>query len=175
MLAGYNAGPYAVTSAGGVPAITETRNYVRRIRALTASYSTAGANQTVPGSAGQAALVFAYDLLGTPYRWGGNGTAATDGEFDCSGLTQAAYAATGITIPRTAAQQYWAGTHIPVSQLQPGDLVFYATNLSDPGTIHHVGIYAGGGEIIDAPHTGANIRFDPVNEAGLIGATRIAQ
>ncbi len=53
--------------------------------------------------------------------------------------------------------------------------MFFATDLSDPRTIHHVGIYVGGGYMIDAPHTGAVIRFDPIDEADYIGATRVTQ
>ena len=58
------------------------------------------------------------------------------------------------------------------NQLHPGDLVFYATNLSDPATIHHVGIYTGNGYMIDAPYTGAVIRFDSIDQADYIGAVR---
>jgi hypothetical protein len=75
-------------------------------------------------------------------------------------------------MPRTASEQWYTGPHVPVSQLQPGDLVFYATDLSNPGSIHHVGIYVGGGVMIDAPHTGAVIRFDPIGAADYLGATR---
>jgi cell wall-associated NlpC family hydrolase len=61
---------------------------------------------------------------------------------------------------------------VPRNQLRPGDLVFYATNLNDPSTIHHVGIYTGNGYMIDAPFTGAVIRFDSIDEADYIGAVR---
>ena len=115
------------------------------------------------------AIAYAYNRLGTPYEWGGDGT---DGLFDCSGLVQAAYTSVGITMPRTASEQWYTGPHVPVDQLQPGDLVFYATDLSNPGSIHHVGIYVGGGVMIDAPHTGAVIRFDPIGAADYLGATR---
>ena len=115
------------------------------------------------------AIAFAYARLGTPYEWGGTGV---DGRFDCSGLTQAAYASAGVTLPRTSREQWYAGAHLSRDQLQPGDLVFYATNLNDPRTIHHVGIYVARGYMVDAPHTGAVIRFDPVDQPDYIGAVR---
>ena len=170
MLAGYNAGPYAVLAARGLPDLAETRGYVQRIRELATTYST-GATGTPAGTtpATRGAVIFAYQVLGTPYEWGGTGR---DGLFDCSGLTQAAYAATGVTLPRTATQQWWAGPHIPRDQLQPGDLTFYAADTHDPNTIGHVGIYIGGNQIIDAPHPGATVRADPLDEAGYVGAVR---
>jgi len=168
MLAAYNAGPYAVISAGGIPSFPQTQAYVQKILNLEPTFASTTA--TVPVTTRvRAAITFAYDVLGTPYQWGGTGT---DGRFDCSGLTQAAYAAAGITLPRTSRQQWYAGPHIRRAQLQPGDLVFYANNLAEPSTIHHVGLYVGNGYMIDAPFTGAVIRFDSINQAGYIGAVR---
>jgi cell wall-associated NlpC family hydrolase len=57
---------------------------------------------------------------------------------------------------------------VPLDQLQRGDLVFYATDTSDPGTIHHVGIYIGNGEMVDAPYTGAYVRIDSIYQPGLM-------
>jgi cell wall-associated NlpC family hydrolase len=169
MLAAYNAGVYAVLQSQGVPPYPETQDYVRRILTLEPAFADASSSTLPASTRAQAAITFAYDVLGTPYEWGGTGT---DGRFDCSGLTQAAYAAAGISLPRTAAEQWYAGPHVPRSQLQPGDLVFYATNLSDPATIHHVGIYTGNGYMINAPYTGAVIRFDSIDQADYIGAIR---
>jgi cell wall-associated NlpC family hydrolase len=171
MLAAYNAGPAAVLSANGVPAIAETQNYVKNIRILEKAFA-APSGQVAASDVAVRAIAFAYDRLGTPYLWGGTGTAAEHGEFDCSGLTQAAYASVGVTVPRVAADQWYAGPHVPKDQLQPGDLVFFAYNTSDPSTIHHVGIYVGGGAMIDAPHTGATIRFDTISSSEYIGAVR---
>jgi cell wall-associated NlpC family hydrolase len=168
MLAGYNAGPGAVEKAGGIPPYAETQNYVKNIKALELAFR-APDPTLAPSDMAVRAIAFAYNRLGTPYEWGGDGT---DGLFDCSGLVQAAYTSVGITMPRTASEQWYTGPHVPLDQLQPGDLVFYATDLSDPHTIHHVGIYVGGGAMIDAPHTGAFIRFDPIQAADYIGATR---
>ena len=173
MLAGYNAGPGAVVSAGGIPQISQTENYVKNIEALEKAFA-APTTTVATSSVAVQAIKFAYNRLGTPYLYGGTGTAADNGEFDCSGLTQAAYASAGVTLPRVAAEQWYAGVHVPRDQLQPGDLVFFATNVNDPSTIEHVGIYVGGGAMIDSPHTGSVIRFDPI--AGFnpqyIGAVR---
>ena len=171
MLAAYNAGVYAVLQYGGVPPYPQTQAYVSKILALKASFTaTAG---TVPASsAANAAVGFAEAAVGIPYRWGGNGDAESNGQFDCSGLTQAAYALSGIALPHNAAAQWYSGVHVPTNQLQPSDLVFFATNLSNPATIHHVGIYIGGGQMIDAPHTGADVRVEPYNWPDYIGAVR---
>jgi cell wall-associated NlpC family hydrolase len=108
--------------------------------------------------------------LGKPYQWG----AAGPGSFDCSGLTMDALTQAGITVPHNANAQ-WLQTRahpVPENQLTPGDLVFFAGSdgtLTAPG---HVGIYVGNGEIIDAPYTGARVRFDPLTGiAGYAGAT----
>jgi cell wall-associated NlpC family hydrolase len=87
---------------------------------------------------------------------------------------QAAYRVAGIALPRTSREQWYAGQHVNRSLLQPGDLVFFAYDTQDPRTIHHVGLYVGHGYMINAPHTGALIRFDPIDESGYIGAVRLA-
>jgi cell wall-associated NlpC family hydrolase len=113
-----------------------------------------------------AALTFVADQLGTPYRWGGTG----DGGFDCSGLVQAAERAAGIALPRVAQDQYDAGPQLPAgATVLPGDLLFFG---SGPRGVDHVGIYVGAGEMIDAPHTGAVVRFDDAAWSDLVGATR---
>ena len=76
-------------------------------------------------------------------------------------------------LPRTSRQQWYAGAHPDPAALAPGDLVFYATDVHDPATIHHVGIYASNGFMIDAPHTGAQVRFSRVDRSQVIGAVRL--
>ncbi|NEA41649.1 bifunctional lytic transglycosylase/C40 family peptidase [Streptomyces sp. SID11385] len=174
MLAAYNAGPDAVIRYGGVPPYSETRNYVQTIRGLEESFS-APAGRLQPSEQAAAAISYAQGKLGTPYLWGGTGTAAQRGRFDCSGLTQAAYESVGIDLPRVANDQYNAGPHPGRDELLPGDLVFFSDDLTNSRAIRHVGIYVGGGYMIDAPRTGAVIRFDPIDTPDYFGATRVTQ
>ncbi|MGP4112841.1 NlpC/P60 family protein [Streptomyces sp. 4N509B] len=154
-----------------------TRTEEERERILLGgSPDAAGAAQGVvpsaPGSGGDgeavgraaAAVAFAHAQLGKPYVWGGTGP---DG-FDCSGLTQAAWAAAGVALPRTSYAQVGSGTPVALSELAPGDLVFYYAGLS------HVGIYVGGGQVIHASRPGAPIAFAPVDSMPVAAATRPA-
>jgi cell wall-associated NlpC family hydrolase len=172
MLAAYNAGPYAVISADGIPPISQTENYVTSIDRLAQSF--AAATPVTYSAQAAGAIYFAQARLGTPYLWGGEGLPSQNYEFDCSGLVQAAYASVGIKLPRVAADQWYAGPHPSASELEPGDLVFFSTSPTDAADIHHVGIYVGGGMMIDAPHTGASIRYDSIaSEGDYFGATRV--
>ena len=96
------------------------------------------------------AVEFAYAQLGKPYVWGATGPAS----FDCSGLVQAAWASAGVTIPRTTYEQWAALPHIPLADIQPGDLLIYDGE-------GHVAMYVGDGEIIDAPETGLDVERIP--------------
>jgi cell wall-associated NlpC family hydrolase len=174
MLAAYNAGAYRVIKAGGVPPITETRNYVKRIRALEDSFAAPQARLD-PSKQAAGAIHYAQKKLGTPYLWGGNGTPEQGGRFDCSGLTKAAYESVGIKLPRVANDQYNAGPHPSRDELLPGDLVFFSPDPTNSRAIDHVGIYVGGGYMIDAPYTGAVIRFDPIDTKKYFGATRVTE
>lgn len=111
-----------------------------------------------PGGATRAAIVAeAGRFLGLPYLWAG-----TSGfGFDCSGFTYSVYARYGITLARDADQQAVHGTPVAQADLAPGDLVFFRDSSSGP--IGHVGLYVGNGNMIDAPHTGAGIRVEPVS------------
>jgi peptidoglycan hydrolase-like protein with peptidoglycan-binding domain len=99
------------------------------------------------------ALAFAVAQKGKPYRW----AAAGPSSYDCSGLVMASYLATGLTLPRVAADQYGAGTMVGLDQARQGDLLFYASDVTRPATIYHVVMYAGEGKVLDAPHTGATV------------------
>jgi cell wall-associated NlpC family hydrolase len=96
-----------------------------------------------------AALRFAYAQLNKPYRYGAAGNAT----FDCSGLTMRAWGAAGVSLGHNAAGQYASTKHVARNALQPGDLVYFGR------PIHHVGIYIGGGQMIEAPYTGARVRI----------------
>lgn len=121
-----------------------------------------------PDPAAYTAIAFACAQLGQPYVWGGDGD--TDGGWDCSGLTKAAYAAAGIGLPRTAIEQFYAGTPVPENQLQPGDLVYYGT----AADIHHVGMFLGAGLMIDAPTFDQSVQIEHYRYSGddYFGATR---
>ncbi|MFC8140476.1 NlpC/P60 family protein [Streptomyces paradoxus] len=98
------------------------------------------------------ALAFARAQIGKPYVWGAVGP----GSYDCSGLTQAAWKAAGVTLPRTTYDQVNAGTTVPLSQARPGDLVFFYDDVT------HVGIYIGNGMMIHAPKPGTYVREESV-------------
>jgi cell wall-associated NlpC family hydrolase len=121
------------------------------------------------GPVARAAVRWALAQLGDPYRWGAIGPNA----FDCSGLTSSAYRAAGTGIPRVSRDQWNAGPHVDVPNLLPGDLVFYASDTRNPGTIHHVGMYIGNGLMVHAPHTGDVVRVASIWRVGYIGATRV--
>ncbi len=120
---------------------------------------------SLPAASGAAsALGAAESQLGVPYVWGGESPGRG---FDCSGLTQWAWRQAGVDLPRTAAAQYGAVAHIPLSDLQPGDLVFWGY-----GGIDHVGIYVGGGDVVHAPDTGTVVQVQAIWNNGLVGAGR---
>jgi cell wall-associated NlpC family hydrolase len=104
------------------------------------------------GSHAQAAIAAAVSKLGSPYVYGATGP----GTFDCSGLTQWAYAQAGVSLPRTSQEQASAGTNVgtDIANAQPGDLLVFF------GDMHHVGLYVGGGQMIHAPHTGSVVRYE---------------
>ncbi len=110
-------------------------------------------------------LAYARAQLGKPYQWGGAGPDS----FDCSGLVMMAWQQAGIYFPHLAQDQYDLTARIPLSQLIPGDLVFFGT----PGNVYHVGIYVGNGEMIDAPETGQNVQVQSIYWDSLLGAGRV--
>jgi peptidoglycan DL-endopeptidase CwlO len=116
------------------------------------------------------ALRAAESRKGLPYVWGASGPRS----FDCSGLVQWSFAQAGITMPRVAADQARAGLAVPAAQLQPGDLLFYHTDPTDPGYISHVAIYLGNGWMIQAPQPGMNVEIVPASFGSqFAGAVRV--
>ncbi|MEU8571461.1 NlpC/P60 family protein [Streptomyces pathocidini] len=100
-----------------------------------------------------AALQAAQNKIGSPYVWGATGPSS----FDCSGLTSWAYSQAGVSLPRTSQAQAGAGTRIGQGELKPGDLVLFYSDL------HHIGMYAGNGQIVHAPKPGAAVRYESIN------------
>lgn len=135
--------------------------------------STSGSYTGPPISSAQAAkaVSFAFMVLNdhTPYVYGGTGPPGPNGGYDCSGLVQAAWAAAGVSIPRDTYSQYAALPHVPMSAIQPGDLIFF-------DGVGHVGIYVGGNMLIDAPQTGMDVEevslSSPWYASTLVGAAR---
>jgi cell wall-associated NlpC family hydrolase len=140
--------------------------YVTHVLAIARTYAAAAAPSDAADAAAKA-VAFARQQLGVPYLWGGDGPA--EGGFDCSGLTRAAYATAGITIPRTADLQWHAGPAVPAGQaLQPGDLLFYGT----PAKATHVALFIGNNQVIHAPQPGELVQYATVWTDGFLGATR---
>jgi len=120
---------------------------------------------------GDIAANWALSQIGKPYQWGGAGPDT----YDCSGLTMQAWSHAGVQLLHYTGYQWEEGPHVPLDDLQRGDLLFFATNTADPATIHHVGIYIGNGMMVDAPYTGVDVRIDSMYQpGGLIGAVRPA-
>ncbi|TSB22797.1 NlpC/P60 family protein [Streptomyces sp. NBC_01525] len=113
-------------------------------------------NDTSASGRAAAAFAAAQGQIGKPYFRGGTGLAS----YDCSGLTSWAYAQAGVHIPRTSEEQAGTGTRLTRSQLQVGDLVFFFNDL------HHVGLYAGNGQILHAPRTGTVVRYESMETIG---------
>jgi cell wall-associated NlpC family hydrolase len=114
-------------------------------------------------SKGAAAVWWAEKALGRPYQWAATGPST----FDCSGLMKWAYAHVGIDLPHYSGAQINVGARVARANLEPGDLVFFGS------PIHHVGMYIGGGQFIEAPHSGADVRISSLGNRGdFAGACR---
>jgi cell wall-associated NlpC family hydrolase len=132
--------------------------YAEQVLATAASYTAAGTSATstgVPTAVQATAVAYAESQIGTPYVWGG--TSPQTG-FDCSGLVVWAYGLAGMVVPRVANDQWQDEPHVAMDQLVPGDLVFFGLE----GYADHVGIYIGDGAMVDAPHTGADVRIETI-------------
>jgi peptidoglycan DL-endopeptidase CwlO len=159
----YWAGVYAGGNFQVVSATVPSPNSV-------AGCATAGGIPAVsaPSQTVATAISFAEGQLGKPYQWGGTGPDA----FDCSGLVMMAYRTAGISIARTSQAQWATETRIPASQVQPGDLVFFAGADGTPTNPGHVGLVIGHGQMIEAYATGFPIRISSYAGRGAIGFTR---
>ena len=124
-----------------------------------------GATYNGPASGNaRTALSYAYAQIGCKYTYGATGPCSTG--FDCSGLTMKSWAAAGVTLPRTASQQYYATKHVSAANKQPGDLIFFSG-------LGHVAMVVNGSTGIEAPHTGANVRtFAISSRSDIIGYGR---
>ena len=162
-----------------VKVISETASFHTLLASLTASQQLAYTTRNAPtptqlqtaykvhagNAAAQKAVDFALAQIGKPYVWAAAGPDA----FDCSGLTMAAWAAAGVTLPHLASAQYNYGTHVGYGDLQPGDLVFLYND------IQHVEIYIGDGLAVSAPQPGENVKIVRVADylSDFYGATRL--
>jgi peptidoglycan DL-endopeptidase CwlO len=118
----------------------------------------------------RAFLAAAESRVGLPYVWGGAGPKI----FDCSGLVQWSLRQAGILMPRVAVDQAQTGPLIPLSQLEPGDLLFYHTDPTAPTYISHVAIYLGNGMMEQAPEPGMDVEIVPaVFDGGFAGAVQV--
>ncbi len=155
LLATLNAAQRAAWQAQIAPTVSQTS--IKQVKQIT--------NIGVTSSQVKTAINFALAQVGKPYVWG----AAGPSSYDCSGLTMAAYRAAGISLPHSAAAQYNYGHHVPYSDLQPGDLMFFYQ------PIGHVTMYIGNGLMISAPTSGEDVKVIPANSenSDYTGATRL--
>ncbi|MFF5934308.1 NlpC/P60 family protein [Streptomyces sp. NPDC012508] len=126
--------------------------------------STGGSAGSTYAAKAEKAMAFARAQIGKPYVWGATGPSS----YDCSGLTQGAWKAAGVDLPRTTWDQVEVGTRVATADLLPGDLVFFYDDIS------HVGLYIGGGKMIHAPKPGANVREESIYYMPIYGGVRPA-
>jgi cell wall-associated NlpC family hydrolase len=152
------------TQKATLASLTVPQQQTVQTNSIGAGGTTSATYSGTTSTQGGKAVAFAYAQLGKPYQWGATGP----GSYDCSGLVQAAWAAAGVSIPRTTYAQWAALPHISTSALEPGDLLYL-------DGVGHVAIYVGGGDIIDAPQTGMDVQKIPLAgwyQSTLVGAAR---
>ncbi len=137
---------------------------LERIRAQVGEPAPVALPVDLPPARGSAAVAVrvAIAQVGKPYHWASAGPSS----FDCSGLTMYAWGKAGVSLPHSSRQQYASVPHVARAALQPGDLVFYGS------PIHHVGIYIGGGRMVDAPSSGRTVRVSGIDRSDYVGAGR---
>ncbi|MGF7234694.1 MAG: C40 family peptidase, partial [Frankia sp.] len=145
--------PTAVTAIPAPTAAAPPRTTTTAARTTATSLATVTTAHSA-SSLGSQLVALAASHAGAPYVYGGSGPSS----FDCSGLVQYIYHQLGRSIPRTAQAQYDFSTKIPQANAQPGDLIFFGGTSS----IYHVGIYAGGGMMWAAPHTGTVVQLEKI-------------
>lgn len=131
------------------------------LQARTSVSTPAGPLPAARRSAAATAVSFAKAQLGEPYQW----AAAGPDRWDCSGLTMGAWKAAGRSLPHYSGWQYQQTRRVPIANLEPGDLVFFGKSES---SIHHVGLYVGKGQMIEAPRTGLNVRYSSIYRSSLL-------
>jgi cell wall-associated NlpC family hydrolase len=161
-----------------LPANASVAALVTQIIDGQATVTTGAAGDDIAAASGQGLtsaelakfLTVAMSEIGKPYVWGAAGPNA----FDCSGLVQWSLAKAGVVMPRVAADQARTGPLLKLSQLQPGDLLFYHTDPTAPDYISHVAIYIGNGWMLQAPETGMDVEVVKADfGSGFAGAIRI--
>lgn len=151
----------AATSSPTASSSSATTSTSRASRGTTRPAAPPAYSGPASGSAA-IAVRFAYAQLGKPYVW----AAAGPSSYDCSGLTMAAWASAGVSLPHSSAMQFNSAPHVSLSALQPGDLIFYGS------PIHHVAMYIGGGQIIHAPVPGETVTIASMDMESPVGAVR---
>jgi cell wall-associated NlpC family hydrolase len=152
---------YAYNHAGWC--VSEVLSWAAKYGTATTTVSSSG--ESVPVAE---AISYAEAQIGKPYQWGGTGP----GSFDCSGLVYEAYLHAGITIARTTEDWRQDGPVVPLSKLEPGDLVFFPGSDGTAQSPGHVVMVLGGGRVIQAPHAGTDVQIDPLSLSGAVVATR---
>jgi cell wall-associated NlpC family hydrolase len=127
-----------------------------------------GGSSTGTASGASAAIAFARAQIGKPYEWAATGPST----FDCSGLTMRAWEHGGVSLPHYSVAQYEQSRKVAISDLRKGDLVFFGSDPGNPNSIYHVGLYIGGGQMIEAPYTGEDVRISSIYRDSLFGAAR---
>ena len=162
---------YIRRATGLTPSKTAKENKMEKSKKSGAGYTKEYYEALPQGGAdtGGSLAVTAMKYIGTPYVWGGE----SPGGFDCSGLMQYTFKQNGISIPRTAREQYKSGTAVTSENLQPGDLVFFKGSRGSATAPGHVGMYIGNGQYIQAPKTGDVVKISSLTGRNdYVGARR---